>query len=358
MKNIDPKLLAAHIDKKSPFSPLDAGVVKDIFVSQELFYSKIPLVSSYSKNRNVLIGRRGSGKTALLTNTAISTSHDLVVRISKSKILGDIVLSVHGIPMGGRYPEAVAEIWESVISTIVLGEAVKRFPELKLTKDYLGKIGAGPKSTDENLAWLLLDTLRETQKGKTVGTIAEFVRKLHRVSFKDAKSELIELLKDRGKRAVVLIDSLESEGYLLDDPDTASALKGLLKWVGNTSEEPGPIDVRFCIPGEYYFQFLELSSNPIKDFAKATTIQWRANELASIAASRFMSYLYVYDNNKYTQWKNTDFKIRSNSLKLINEFLPIKMKMPGSAKESCFFLYIKTYTVVTPPVIFNIKSRI
>ncbi|MES9884946.1 MAG: hypothetical protein ABW185_29230 [Sedimenticola sp.] len=357
MTKINPEVLEQHVEKGRPFSPLNAGIIHDASVKQELFDADLNIVSSYYKNRNVVIGRRGSGKTAFLHSTYFTNPDDLIVEIDKAKCLGEIVLAINGIPIGGRYPEAVSELWESVISTIILGEAVKKYAELKLAKDFLGKIGASPESTPDHLAWLLLDTLRETQKGKTAGTIADFIRRLHSVSYTDAKNELLNHLKKSKLKAIVLIDSLESEGYILEDPDTASAIKGLLKWVGNVSEEASPIQVRFSVPGEYYFQFVELSSNPIKDFAKATKLRWSARELISLSAKRFLSYLYVYNNKKYLEWSEVDLREPSNALGLLEEFLPVETKLANGNVENCF-LYMLRHTQLLPRQLFLILNKV
>lgn len=357
MEKINPDVLGEHIEKERPFSPLNAGIINDVSAKQELFDSDLNIVSAYYQNRNVVIGRRGSGKTAFLHSTYFTNPDDLIIEVDKAKCLGEIVLAVNGIPTGGRYPEAVAELWESVISTIIFGEAVKKYSRLKLVKDFLGKIGASPESTPDHLAWLLLDTLRENQSGKTVGTIAEFIRRLHNVSYHEAKTELIKYLKNNKIKAIVLIDSLESEGYILEDPDTASALKGLLKWVGNVGEEASPIQVRFSVPGEYYFQFVELSSNPIKDFAKATKLRWKARELISLSAKRFLSYLYAYDIKKYDNWVKTDLRQPSNALSLLSEFLPVKTLLPDGEYEECF-IYMIRHTQLLPRQLFLILNKV
>lgn len=143
----------------------------------------------------------------------------------------------------------------------------------------------------------------------------------------------------------------------MEDPDTASALKGLLKWVGNVSEEVGPIQVRYSVPGEYYFQFVELSSNPIKDFAKATTLRWKGRELISLSAKRYLSYLYVYDNKRYEQWAKTDLRQPSNGLSLLKEFLPTEATLPNGNKENCF-LYMLRHTQLLPRQLFLILNKV
>jgi hypothetical protein len=357
MARITADTLKEIIEKERPFSPLNAGSIKSIPAKQELFATDLKIVSSYHENRNVVIGRRGSGKTAFLQSTYFTNPNDFIIEIDKARCLGEVVLAVNGIPTGGRYPEAISELWESITSTIIFGEAVKKYPGLKLVNKFLKNIGANHDSTPDHLAWLLLDTLRETHRGKTVGTIAEFIRKLHSVSYHEAKSEFIKSLKKSKTKAIILIDSLESEGYILEDPDTASALKGLLKWVGNVCEEASPIQVRFSVPGEYYFEFVELSSNPIKDFAKATKLRWKPRELISLSAKRYLSYLYMYDNKKYAEWAQVDLVQPNNALKLLGEFLPIETKLPNGNFEKSF-LYMLRHTQLLPRQLFLILNNV
>ncbi len=123
MARINKDTLQEHIEEDSPFSPLNAGLIRDVSARKFLFDSNLNIVSSYYKNRNVIIGRRGSGKTAFLHSTYFTNPDDLIVEIDKAKCLGEIVLAVNGIPTGGRYPEAISELWESVTSTIIFGDA-------------------------------------------------------------------------------------------------------------------------------------------------------------------------------------------------------------------------------------------
>jgi hypothetical protein len=357
MKSLTKKALKDHIEISRPFSPLNAGVMRDASIKEEFFDEDLNIVSSYYENRNVIIGRRGSGKTAFLHSSYFTNPDDLIVEIDKARCLGEIVLAINGIPIGGRYPEAISELWESVISTIIFGEAVKKYSSLKLTKDFLAKIGASPESTPDHLAWLLLDTMRDTQKGKTAGTIAEFIRRLHNVSYHDAKKEVLNHLKQLDIKAIVLIDSLESEGYILEDPDTASAIKGLLKWVGNISEEASPIQVRYSVPGEYYFQFVELSSNPIKDFAKATKLRWSARELITLSATRFLLYLSVYENKTYLDWSEVNLSEPTKALSLLSKFLPENVVLSNKNKEDSF-LFILRHTQLLPRQLFLILNKV
>lgn len=349
----DQSELITYLDPERPFSPLDAGALKPD--SRHIFFdSKLDLFRAYQRKPQIIVGRRGAGKTAFLESAHFSNPKDLIVSINKATCFGQIVLSIEGIPQGGRYPEAIASLWDSVITTIIIDAAVKRYPELRISRDYLGKIGTGSNSSPESIGWTLLNTLRDVQKGKTVGTIAELISRLHSVSYHEAKQELVDHLNKRKEKVLVLMDSLESEGYILDDPNTLSALKGLLKWIGDIGESSDPIHIRVSIPGEYYFEFVELSSNPIKDFGRSSVLKWQPRQLISLAASRLLLSLSVRGNSRYNKWNKIDISDPTNAVRLFDEFLPKKnpVEMPGGA-----LLFMLRHTQLVPRHFFLILNE-
>ena len=121
--------------------PLDAGQL-DGDAREWFFDTKTPLFDEYKTKPQLIIGRRGSGKTAFIESAYFADTTDIVVSVDKAVALGQVVVSLQGIPEGGRYPEAVAQLWDGVLMTIVLQSATSLLSELKIGRDYLAKIGA------------------------------------------------------------------------------------------------------------------------------------------------------------------------------------------------------------------------
>lgn len=345
-----------YIDPDRPFSPLDAGVLEDD-ARQAFFDTHLNLFSEYQEKPQVIVGRRGAGKTAFLETAYFTNLNDLVVPVDKGKALGQIVLAVNGIPQGGRYPEAVADLWDSVVLTNVLQVAALQFEELKVTRDYLAKIGAQLSASADTVAWTLLNTIRETQKGKTVSTIAELISRLHQVSFYDAKQELFDALRKRNAKVLVLFDSLESEGYVFEDPDTVSALKGLLKWIGDTGSSREPIQPRFSLPGEYHQNFLEISSNPLKDFARCSILRWKTRDLITLAAGRLRTYISLSQPQRADDFAELDFSVPKNALSFLANRLPAKVIGPSGRNEDSL-LYMLRHTQLIPRQLFMILNTV
>lgn len=340
-----------------PFAPLAADVVREPEAKAALFQRNIDLVDEYLENRHVVVGRRGAGKTTFLQSTYATHPSALVVEVNKARTLTQIVAAVHGIPTGGRFPEAMSELWDSVLQTLLLSEAAKRFPDLRLAKDYLAKVGATSEMTADRLAWIVLDTLRDTQAGKAAGAIAELVRRLHSVSFADAKNEVENRLRQTKVGAFVLIDSLESEGYILDDPDTSAALKGLLKWCGNTNESQRGVQALLSIPGEFEFEFLQLSSNPIKDFGRTTRLKWKPKDLIRLAATRFLEYQKRKDKRFFDKWKQRNLHESATAVEMFNEVLPVSIRVSSEYSEPAL-IYVLRHTQLLPRQFFLLLNQI
>jgi len=348
------EMLRRYCDESHPFSPLDAGLL-DGDARKFFFDTQLDIFSGYQEKPQMVVGRRGAGKTAFLQSAHFTNSRDLIVSINKADALGQIVLAVNGIPQGGRYPEAIAALWDGVILTTILSQAIRTFKELKVARDYLGKIGAGHNASSDTIAWTLLNTIRDTQKGKTASTIAELIARLHGVSFHDAKQELFGALQQRGAKVIVLIDSLESEGYLFEDSDTVSALRGLLKWIGDTGSSRHPIEPRMSIPGEYYRRFLAISSNPLKDFAKCSILKWRQRQLMALAANRLRSYLAIFDRENYIKWSEEDLSDPKKALALFRQYLPDRVTLADGRTEDSF-IYVLRHTQLIPRQLFIILN--
>lgn len=92
--------LLDYLDADQPFSPLDAGVLEED-ARKAFFDTQIRLFAEYQEKPQVVVGRRGAGKTAFLETAHFTNGNDLIVSIDKAQALGQIVLTVHGIPQGG-----------------------------------------------------------------------------------------------------------------------------------------------------------------------------------------------------------------------------------------------------------------
>ena len=155
----------------------------------------------------------------------------------------------------------------------------------------------------------------------------------------------------------MLFDSLESEGYVFEDQDTVSALQGLLKWIGDTGSSRDPIQPRYCVPGEYYANFLEISSNPLKDFARCSVLKWTPRELIILTASRLKNYFEISDSTNAHKFENVNISEPSDALDFLKQWLPDAVSLADGEKEESV-LYMLRHTQLIPRHLFLILNTV
>jgi hypothetical protein len=133
----------------------------------------------------------------------------------------------------------------------------------------------------------------------------------------------------------------------LDIDSVGYALQGLLKIVGSMNKPRDIVDIRFCLPSELYPRFVELSSNPNKDFRRALKLQWSASELILIGAQRLMFYLALNHRELYKKYVHLDLTKRTDALFLFSAVLPEKITNRKGYQEETIS-YILRHTQLLP----------
>jgi hypothetical protein len=141
------------------------------------------------------------------------------------------------------------------------------------------------------------------------------------------------------------MDSLDD--FRLDINSVGYALQGLLKIVGSMNKPRDIVDIRFCLPSELYPRFVELSSNPNKDFRRALKLQWSASELILIGAQRLMLYLALNHRELYKKYVSLDLTKRADALHLFGAVLPEKITNQAGVQEETIS-YILRHTQLLP----------
>ena len=104
-----------RVDK--PFGPIDASEIKDpqdirhLFDTQNGIYDEMIRHPSLS----VIIGRRGSGKTALLRSATVNDEFQIVVELPPDQAFTQILRAVQDVSDNVVFAEKVAELWRIVL---------------------------------------------------------------------------------------------------------------------------------------------------------------------------------------------------------------------------------------------------
>ncbi len=304
LSNNEP-VISDYITRSEPFGPIDSGEIKGVEMRERLF-DRHNLLFRYLQDRpSIIMGRKGSGKTAYLNSVYFYGKYDHIVELGTSSALQKVVEAVQSCTEGIAFAETVAELWgqflwvgvlvglREKITTAEVGEAVEAY----LTELHI----ADSQSFDEALR----DMLRFFQARAGELDIHQIIAMIERpgtalnnpVRLSTTRGLVEDWLRAQGQQVVVLMDSLDD--FRLDIASVSHALQGLLKCIGQFNDANAVIDIRFCLPSELYHRFLGLSSNPNKDFRRNLILHWTAAELILMSAQRLAIFLQHYEPETY-----------------------------------------------------------
>lgn len=338
-----------------PFGPTRTEKVRNRDAEELIFDRQNKLYGAVEDAPSIILGRRGSGKTAFLGTAYFDDSKDLILQLRQQKLFEKVFLTVEDILKRCPLAETMADIWRTIILTAIQQKLAAKHRELNKTRDYLAKIGSRDYEYFEDVIWTIADKLAEQSKGKPPGLIAEALKTLDTITFDDALSECASFLEKRDRQAVVLLDSLEA--YPFDIPSITHAVRGLLKCVGEFNDHELPFTLHFCLPAELYHSFLDISSNPHKDFDNSMLLHWHAKELLHIAAKRILIFLGLYYPKRRTELEGLDPDEPYDALIIFHSLFPDKITNGLNFEENTL-AYLLRHTQLLPRQFIRILNSI
>lgn len=317
------ELLKNYITPSEPFGPINASEIVESEARKILFEVHNNLYKSLHQRPSVVIGRKGSGKTAYLQSSYFDKTYDFVIEVDTDQALIAVINSVEKLSKGTVFAESVASLWETILWIPMLchisGNVSKGTS--RIIDDYLAKIGVRARGTIDEILWNIVDVMAERQKEKTTGVVADILRRTDTITFNEVKQAVHNELESSKKRAIMLVDSLED--FHLDVDSVAIAIQGLLKCIGRANTPTSRADIRFCIPAEQYYQFAAISSNHNKDFRRELLLHWIMPELLAVAASRLLIYFELYEPGLFARHGSYTNLGKINSNTLFQSVMPI-----------------------------------
>lgn len=341
--------LLDYFPKDSPFGPISASGIKEPAVYRELFHTSNLIYQELASHPSLIVGRRGAGKTAFLNSFLLEDNGDVIVELPPHAAFRQIIESIRDLTQGsGVFVEEVAELWTVLLWTTVCSRIVKA--DQKRTKKiqaYLSGLGVKTRLSPYGVMKTVLHVLSERGGSKPSAVLAEITEELafNDVTFAEARDQALDWLEENGVRAVILMDSLEN--FQLDDQTMCYAISGLLKCQGTFRSPGSQCVLRCCLPVELYHRFLDLSSNPNKDFQHQLLLHWHAGELIKLAARRYMTYLKLHETRLYEEMDHLDVDRRSDAAAFWNSLLPIRITNRVGSIESPL-AYILRHTQLLP----------
>jgi hypothetical protein len=369
--------ITKYVNPEHPLGPADAHLIKDEEVAFHLFD---PHNESFNlllrKNISVVIGRRGSGKTALLNNYLYRShfqktrrsralddinfdlnDYSVVIPVIGNRLFEQMQSQVSG-PSGLLRPiESVIEDWAALIIDYLLVNVLTQ-ERGKHTHD--GNIETIEKYVSAP------DIIKKVEAHRLIfgQTMFEFVKTIWSTkpqtsgtfpSRENALRALVSYLSSRKTRAIVIFDSMDE--YEVGNAKIDRIVGALLRFVGQFNFEHDRVKIKLGLPSEIFPEIQRASANPLKDFVSYEQLRWTATELAQIAAYRYRLFLEIFDPNYYPEVASIDLNSREGARRFWDKFFTERQVNRYGHQESAM-TYMLRHTQLLPRQLFRILQRV
>ncbi len=298
--------LRDYFSPDQPFGPINASTITDPEAIRQLYDTENKVYAELASHPSLslIVGRRGSGKTALLRSEVLRRSYAVVLELPAADSFQQVVKTIQEFPVQVSPAESVSKVWHYILWIALLHEICRRFPEDSSgICDYFDGLQL-PTSRDPYV--VMREALRKLRRhaeahtdGDAIDAAYDFVEELkfNDISFHDARQMALESLRVRGP-AIILMDSLDD--FKLEHQANQNSLKALLRCQAEFHVPNQPVTLRCCLPAELMNPiYMQISDNPLKDFGSKLDVTWRVEELLRIAAHRFKKYVEFYYPNAF-----------------------------------------------------------
>lgn len=356
-------MLNQYINPQSPLGPFAADEIKDDKVAAELFE---PHNQSFnrllSREIDIIVGRRGSGKTALLncykykqaiphglpkpsSDTSDLYDYDFAFPISSHKIFEKMqshVMGDHGV---FRPIESVVDEWERYIGDLILSELARSANDTRSVQAIVDYLNA-PEATQRVQALALV-------RGKP---IFGYPRENSPAITQRQAFEIGErYLMDTRKRFMLLFDSMDE--YMIGDRVVDRTIGALLRYVKNFNSVRDRFRIKLSLPSEIFPEISRSSANPLRDMVKIDHVFWSQEELLHVAAHRYRLFLRLFDGEGFQRIQDLDFRCDKVVWQFWRSIFTDSFENEYGARESVI-TYILRHTQLLPRQFLVILERI
>lgn len=317
--------------------------------------------ASKTTHPNIILGRRGAGKTAYLYFLKFDGGFSFATSIDSAQVFREVSMEIsQRVSERASGSEIIVETTAKLWRTLLLTTMLKSFwtqlhnrpplhssNEMNTIEAFLETSGLKQKRSVRRILSHMIGMF-ENLSDKNLEFVEEFLSEYwwEEAGFGDAWNAAINLMHKHGIRGALLIDSLEQ--FPMHEKPMADALGGLLHFIGQLELEYLPVDITLCFQAELYREFSGLSRNPEKDLQRVLTMHWEPMELLQICGHRFSLFL-----NSNAQLfpipveTLPDRPSRDEVLEFWRQFLPEKITNRYGNEESSL-AYILRHTQLLP----------
>jgi len=338
-----------HINRLNSFGEPDCESELKILGADEYSHYYFPNIrfnhESLKPTVYLIVGRRGSGKTALaqffsfqkiIPNTvAIDVDEPAAFQTAMAKLATNFAYSREvAIP-------GIVKVWELVIWSIIFRQFQAQDQRLKAACMFFKETS---KAAD--FIWFILDSLAKKYVGIEDSITNELNNFTSQQAFQKAKSIILEIAKNQP--IIVAFDTLEN--YSLDKEEVLRAVAALIQFAALFNQEYASknIHIKLFVMDEIFPHLKdEVVTNTLKYIKDEVYLYWRPKDLIKIICWRFWRYLIanqlVDKASKEIDWDN-----HHTVLKEIWEPYFGSQLVNGSGLPEKTFPYVLRHTQLRP----------
>jgi hypothetical protein len=345
------------LTSRKPFGPTDQARIEELRDAIALLEISEPLASACSGNHTLIYGRKGCGKSSVITifegysqaRARLERSHvhvedvfpnNIAVKIDTWTRFLDISTHVHRqlVDMFGAQdarsvdydlipPEVVENVWiDQIWEQIFMKLRDLAMDDPKLAAQLPNVM-------------LCFDDHRMARMRGSPDYVASTI-------FSSAKTDVLNLLHDTKTSVVVLFDSMDK--YPINNDTFSLSMSGFLRAINTLNIKHKRLRVVFSLPEEMLPHFRAKSSNILKDFEAAYAMRWTPRELLRIAAHRYSLFLKLNEREYYgAHIAALDFSKGSHIQQFYSSLLPDSVTNELGVAESTS-AYIVRHTHLLP----------
>jgi energy-coupling factor transporter ATP-binding protein EcfA2 len=312
--------------------------------------------AAFDDSVTLLIGRRGSGKTALSMHLrkSVPSRYGVSIDLDKSQALGKVLTEADKALKGAPSiaTDQIADLWEFAIVSKTMQKLLDdaKFLDYEgsgVVKDALISLGINQETKVFQMVRALFQGIGKANKpaealGDAVLGIAEVMRS---TTFERATRELRGFL---GKvRVLVAIDTIED--YRVREPKVDQALAGLLQAVsrfGDGGLYPGLV-LKCFFPAEVYPYILTSEAvNTRKVEESPLQLRWSVKELHTMLCRRLATWMdtTIYRRARFAEVDWSDY---DEVVKVWQQFFP-RVVLNRQRGQEDSFLYLARHTLLQP----------
>lgn len=168
-------------------------------------------------------------------------------------------------------------------------------------------------------------------------------------------SRLESYLHDNSLRVVATFDNVEEHKF---EPAQNAVLGGLIAATGKFIGAQHPcLDVKLCLPAELFRQLERITFRPDKDLHRVQYLHWNAAELMHLAARRLRVYLLLWNSEEFDLVRETRIIDRPTLMSFWRRYLPDTIRNSVGVRESSI-TYILRHTQLLPRHLISVLNAI